>query len=884
MRSSRLSSRATEAYQSLEPDEYEDLEGEGAELPNQYGNPPILKRNSTNSRVRPNERHDDPNSRRPSNSSFYGSNLLRTVSRDDSSSLSHPTPGLRSLQGAPSPNVERLEESAERLSVSSNIAEGIRRLQQQQKKEESVRSLKLATRQHSTKSQTNSIFEVNSVARSGGFSPSGYVASPSGSILSPWASHSVKSQKMEQSPRTAHHFDYISQGFSSPERRVLTVRNSTDEDRIEHDVQVTENDANLTQRPKSTDTFQEAIDEFANFDGVHIPDSPAIPPRHEQGDKSSLGSQEEPEHDHMVPYVPPHPESNMTFYPAPIPMMINLPPRLSKGPTAAEVAKRRTQLLHNEKSMQSINLEGSQEHLPDMDKRASRLPPQLRASLFFDQAPIPQEVNLVGGSATNTLDRILEASADAPVAAFTDHPIVGQVGADVYTTRDDMPTPARPKHTRTSTQMSNLRRASTSIFGFGSKAKPQEPNHDQETSDQGSEEAEEPEDIDDDVEEEEDLPLQRPSTLLAELQMRKAEQRQRNRTAATAFPDGMHSTLLQLDAVAQVQKRARQNKQVALAWEDPGADDDDPDDNVPLGMLFPNSRPTLVDRAGEFPEDRPLGLLAQRNLEDNEPLSRRRERLLGDGGQPGNKRGSKFALEVKGVTDVPLSDDEEETLAQRSRRLRGQESVSKMRPLSSEFAAEVLSQIGGLEPQADKFQPSKTPDQEETLGQRKRRLQAERQAREANPPKAGNATEITSTTDKRRSMGDLLISNPIGPRQSTISVVPGASAEGLINRANVRASTYQQNNSARPIQPRRSWTEQQRRSMQMPVQYQQAPTYQPFHTPTQQGMSGYDNRTFVQAGHQRYYHPAVYAPAVIPEPPLNPQQYAMIDNWRQNIP
>ena len=81
-----------------------------------------------------------------------------------------------------------------------------------------------------------------------------------------------------------------------------------------------------------------------------------------------------------------------------------------------------------------------------------------------------------------------------------------------------------------------------------------------------------------------------PTTLLAELQLRKAQQKLRNRTAANAFPTGMHSTLLELDAVTQLQQKSRRQKHVALAWEDKEVVDRDnyDDDDVPLGVLYPD--------------------------------------------------------------------------------------------------------------------------------------------------------------------------------------------------------------------------------------------------------------------------------------------------------
>lgn len=60
-----------------------------------------------------------------------------------------------------------------------------------------------------------------------------------------------------------------------------------------------------------------------------------------------------------------------------------------------------------------------------------------------------------GGSAVATLESILDASAYAPVSAFTDHPIVGQMGAEIYG--------QSPVKTRKSNESGDARRRSSTI-------------------------------------------------------------------------------------------------------------------------------------------------------------------------------------------------------------------------------------------------------------------------------------------------------------------------------------------------------------------------------------------------------------------------------------
>lgn len=93
---------------------------------------------------------------------------LRSASSDIPIPLSHPTPDLQSLQGAYAGNVERLEQSAERLSSSTaDIASEIRKLDLEQKR-------------RSYSSASNSI-----IMRNGAFSPGASLTrSPHGSTRS----------------------------------------------------------------------------------------------------------------------------------------------------------------------------------------------------------------------------------------------------------------------------------------------------------------------------------------------------------------------------------------------------------------------------------------------------------------------------------------------------------------------------------------------------------------------------------------------------------------------------------------------------------------------------------------------------------------------------
>lgn len=324
-----------------------------------------------------------------------------------------------------------------------------------------------------------------------------------------------------------------------------------------------------------------------------------------------------------------------------------------------------------------------------------------------------------------------------------------------------------------------------------------------------------------DVEDGETLFVQ-PSTLLAELQVRKAQQKSRNKTAAVAFPNGMHSTLLQLDAVEEINKRKRQNQRIALAWEDPhqralDADVDKDDEDVPLGMLFPAKDGKTTRKLDDGRDwDRPLGLMERRELEDNEPLSRRRNRLRGPSPAKGrdpspNKRApANDPQPVTAQVEVEAEDEDEgETLAQRLKRLRTKDALDTAisdvapkdgeRPVST-FTDDVLGQLGDMDgkkteesspnPQG-KAEASPQPEEEETLGQRRARLQREREASgEHRNVSDGSAAARPPIVRSQSSLANLLASNPVGQRAAAKNYQPG---QGSLLHANAQAEARQKN-------------------------------------------------------------------------------------------
>jgi hypothetical protein len=631
-------------------------------------------------------------------------------------------------------------------------------------------------------------------------------------------------------------------------------------------------DLDLHDRPPtaaSTDTFAQAQTLFRDFDGAHY--APSIRQSiMEEVDEGDLKEGEE-RRSSLVRMLPqpetrlPPPGEGMVYYPAPVPRMLNLPKRLSQAPSAAVQARRRTQMLDAlpsgiRKSVPWLGKDG--DAMPDAggDPRESRMnlasiPPQLRASLFFEHTGTGRpEVSVREGSAMATLEDLLDASAKAPVSAFTDHPFAGHAGGNVYKReaasrssvslqralekkdeKKDKPRSSflglrrsslssvnaleEGRKTPSKIQKGNSRGSSMNLDDaalargpkgeIGGDGRNTPLRHSQLLDEHGEpldEDSASIEDEEGEVEgggedEDEESYFGPPTTLLAELTLRKKEQKSRNRTAFTSFPNGMHSTLLELDAVAQLEKSKRKKTRVALAWEDPNLraaeDAAEDDDDVPLGMLYKDQSSKVKSQLrdhGLADWDRPLGLIEKREMEDNEPLSRRRNRLLGI--QPNrNTMASSTDLTAAGQNAATgaSSEDEGETLAQRVRRLKDKKTLDDTigtdeRPVSAAFTTEILGQFGVQDPERKKspFAPpksdgkaspapvlpdrtqSETPDEEETLGQRRARLQREN-LQQQQPQQTWRSSQMSLDADNtvnRASQISLGVQQTLDPRAS----------------------------------------------------------------------------------------------------------------------
>lgn len=504
-------------------------------------------------------------------------------------------------------------------------------------------------------------------------------------------------------------------------------------------------------------------------------------------------------------WLEPPPSENMVYYPAPVPMSLNMPKRISQHPANALSAQRKSQLLGGMpadprksalwqaggKSLDNLadakdlenDVNGQQHRHRKSVQNLTKLPPQLRADVFFNHDSIPHQIKVKDGSAVATLDSLLDASARAPAdhspedldltaeVPWKSHKKVKSSAlSGLFDSRSDgnrsriSLLPFKKFSTRKIPQKRRSSGGDSIIQDDVTLADEDDQNVDPHGIKQADtimedevDEADETSKLnveDEEKETKQDMPTLEeeyeaaPTTLLAELQSRKHQLRSRNKTAATAFPNGMHSTLLELDAVEQIEKKRRQTHKTNLAWEDPAAvlpgSQRNDDEDVPLAVLFP-SKQGMANKQGGSDWDRPLGLLNKRQDDDSEPLSKRRNRLRGGA----SSRALATPQQPAAVPEEEEhSEHEGETLAQRTRRLKSTKALDDAIGTSKggDFADDMMSQFGGLDDSKMKDQNRKEaakalqaegPEPEgETLGQRRRRLQAEAGAGKDKAPTA----------------------------------------------------------------------------------------------------------------------------------------------------
>jgi len=366
------------------------------------------------------------------------------------------------------------------------------------------------------------------------------------------------------------------------------------------------------------------------------------------------------------------------------------------------------------------------------------LPAHLRASVFFEgglpgRNSVAHEVEVKAQSAVLTLESLLDESARAPIAGRrspnTNHARTRSASPDKATQKskvnylplgkwngdnnnDPQPitsTTPDPAHNETNKDHSAALApwASTVLTSFDHFATIEEDETENPSPHISSPSNSRP-----------PSPQPAPHTLLAELATRKAAQKSRNRTAADAFPNGtMAATLLELDAVAQVEAENRVKRRTVLAWEmdgvlnssprlGDGADDGEQEDSgdrnrddedTPLALLPvpPPKSPKrkLMNWNAGFPSTGTTNvpeketLLARQAREESEPLSIRRSRLFGSNPNtnPNNNNTTRAVSAAPSFVATTTNNDrtpntnssksdkgneEEETLAQRTIRLK----------------------------------------------------------------------------------------------------------------------------------------------------------------------------------------------------------------------
>ncbi|KAJ6089663.1 hypothetical protein N7467_004879 [Penicillium canescens] len=773
---------------------------------------------------------------------------LHSACSDISVPLSHPTPDLQSIQGAYIGNVERLEQSAERLSSSSaGIGSEIRRMD-------------LAQKKRSCSSASNSIN-----LRNGAFSPTGTISSAHGSNVSPARQRSISGSRLARlsepdDGEPAHEVDGFPSLPSLPPPQPLFYPQSD----YHHDQYAPQQvPAELERRASvaSNDTYQQARTLFTDFDGVHFT------PLDRAESMRQVPLNHPPLARNPDSYKQPQAGENMVYYPAPVPRMLNLPPKLSRKTNTAH-DKRRAEVAaaivaQDRKSTAAVP--GADKDKPNdeqPDKRQSKVPPHLRASVFFDQPSTSLQVEVKQQSAVATLESILDASANAPVSAFTDHPYAGNIGSNVYAkskrktlfkdltgrkaNRLSRNTMGQPLSTNNADEQGDA-----PTTGHGSQAgHDSDRAHDEHdnsgseaTDSESGEQSTEGEGEEEDDEDEEELDyVGPPNTLIAELVLRKHELAHRRRTAVPMPYQGMQTTLLEMDEMAQKQSDKRRQRPVALAWE--GRDEDE---DVPLAMLYPE-RPNPDD------EDRPLGLMEKRQQEENEPLSSRRARLRGEPiPQPERRPATVYGAEKVYTAEPPEpaaeSGDEleTETLAERLQRLKGHNRSE------SKFASDLMAEIdtrAGITAKETPADPE--TNEEETLAQRRSRLQKE----------GGAQPGPTKDPRVRRSMAALTQGRP--------AQLHRYSSHDILNQR-PGMSQYGNRMSMQQFPPSTGYG--------MPQAY---PIAQQYGHPKSQ--TGYPTQHTMSMNGMGYAMPQGCGPTVnMAGQPIDPAQVSVIDRWRQSI-
>lgn len=304
----------------------------------------------------------------PQSASFEETGRIRTASVGPKLPLKHPTPELQSMQGACIKNVERLEESAERLSLTSSLKEEFQKMKFEQRHEQrqssapaaNAPSTNPASRQISAASLSGSFIGIDSLTRSAGFTSSRQARSRKGSVLS--ASRSQASISRRPTSRDSCYAQPISEravgrnsqdharqnstsGLETPQPPLCTYQPVTHATQSsvgrspKHNAE--EADEVRPSTSASNDTCRQATTLFVDFDGVHYTPQSHLSHNRQVSMNRQIAISQPPLAADAAAFDKPPPGEGMVYYPAPVPMMLNLPQKLSKQPSPAERERRR---------------------------------------------------------------------------------------------------------------------------------------------------------------------------------------------------------------------------------------------------------------------------------------------------------------------------------------------------------------------------------------------------------------------------------------------------------------------------------------------------------------------------------------------------------------
>jgi len=241
-----------------------------------------------------------------------------------------------------------------------------------------------------------------------------------------------------------------------------------------------------------------------------------------------------------------------------------------------------------------------------------------------------------------------------------------------------------------------------------------------------------------------------------------------------------------------------------------------------------------------------------------------------------------FIADVPGLSPEPLREQEDETLAQRAARIK----LEKEKGAGGQFTEELTHELG-LAPGAGLALPSKTPDGEETLAQRRKRLKEE--ASRNGPINSGNPPRLRSM----HSLADVLQAHPVGLQNRQVSNESQGPAFASRDAQRPLTTFNQANpNVGYPVAQTVNWG-----STQHNAAYANGSNgnLYPANAPYMNTMYGASNPAFFGAPMPMapMQQPMVgfpyglgnqpYAADPMMGPPLDPKQRAQIDHWRQSV-